>query len=131
MLTFEEFKYTPGVMGNHPIILVKVNPPSGDKKFLYAFPMPGYSAFKKNPKKDKGELKMVHLDKKMDCWRIMLKDGELKCLKSMWPRTLDPHLVINDDKTPLHWHSMDYFDPFAFVKYWHETLLKEKNIEWR
>jgi len=113
------------------VLLVRVDQPSGgDKKFLYAFNIPAASKFKKSG----GELTMVHLDKSWSCWRIVQNtdSGGLRCSKAAWPKMLDGrHLVLNDNKTPLHWQSRRFSDPVKFVKEFEGVISKETNIEWR
>jgi hypothetical protein len=116
---------------NGRVLLVRVDQPKeSEKKFLYAFTVPATTTFKKG----KGELTMVHLNKDWPCWRIMrdTDTGGFRCSKAIWPRKLTgQHLVINDNKTPLHWRSLDYSDPHAFVREFETALEKEANIEYR
>lgn len=109
------------------IILVKVANVKGGK-FLYAFPLSAATPFQKGPML----LKMVHLDKSKDCWRVVLEDGKLTCKKAMWPKLLDhTSFVMNENKTPLHQHSIGYSDPYKFVRDFENTLLKtETDIDW-
>ena len=113
------------------VLLVRVDMPNGDKKFLYAFLVQSASKFKK----DGGELTMMHMDRSWPCWRIVRNTdtGGLKCSKSMWPKMLDGrHLVLNGKtKTPLHYKSLNYSDPNKFVRDFESVLDKEVNIEYR
>jgi hypothetical protein len=125
--SFDEFLAEATSGGDRGLVLVRVDKPSGgDEQFLYVFPVAGIRAFKKG-------LKMVHFSQRMDCWRVVMKDGSLACSKAMWPKMMTGNsLVLNDDtKTPLHWVAMKYNDPHKLVRENERVLLAEKNIDWR
>jgi len=113
------------------VLLVRVDKPTGgDEQFLYAFLVPGSSKFKKSGR----ELTMMHLDRSWPCWRIVMDSdsGKLKCSKAQWPKMLDGrHLVLNDNKTPMHWQSLAYDNPGKFVKEFESAIIKEKNIDYK
>jgi hypothetical protein len=124
MQTFNEFLLEGAARG---IILVKVASTKGGK-FLYAFPLPAASQFKKGPM----TLTMVHLDKSKECWRVMMENGGLVCKKSMWPKLLThTSFVKNEQKTPLHKESLAYSDPHKFVRDFERVLLEETDIDWK